>query len=136
VALVAAAALGCTHRHVQEHSHAKAPAPVYAKKKGPPPWAPAHGYRRKHGEHHHHHGVEVRFDTGLGVYVVVGHPGRYFDGAHYFRLADGGWQLSVQLDRGWKPARSRQVPPGLLKVEHRKKHRKKHRHGVPASRGR
>jgi surface antigen len=22
---------------------------------GPPPWAPAHGYRRKHGHKHHHH---------------------------------------------------------------------------------
>jgi surface antigen len=22
---------------------------------GPPPWAPAHGYRRKHGDQHHHH---------------------------------------------------------------------------------
>ena len=28
-------------------------------KGGPPPWAPAHGYRRKHGSRDHHRDVDI-----------------------------------------------------------------------------
>ncbi|MFQ5585276.1 MAG: hypothetical protein ACE5GF_00390, partial [Thermodesulfobacteriota bacterium] len=46
---------------------------VKSKKHGPPPHAPAHGYRHKH-----RHGVELMFDGGLGVYIAVGLSGIYF----------------------------------------------------------
>ena len=48
---------------------------------GPPPHAPAHGYRHKH-----QHGVELVYSSELGVYVVVGFPNHYFSEGHYFRL--------------------------------------------------
>jgi hypothetical protein len=131
-ALLAAATVGCVHHHHGEHhGRAPAPAPVYAEEKGPPPWAPAHGYRRKHGDHHHHDGVEIRFNSDIGLYVVVGFPGHYFDGSHYFRVSDRGWELSVDLHRGWRYADRHQVPPGLRKS----KRGKKHKHGPPAKHG-
>ncbi|MDX1710724.1 MAG: glycine zipper domain-containing protein [Rhodovibrionaceae bacterium] len=52
-------------------SHAAANGnPLLWQAKGPPPWAPAHGYRRKHGHHHHYYGhgydgpLPLDFDLG------------------------------------------------------------------------
>src|SRR5262245_650986 len=47
---------------------------------GPPPWAPAHGYRHKqHRAYQSHEGsVELVFDSGIGVYAVVGFPNYYW----------------------------------------------------------
>lgn len=77
---------------------------------GPPPHAPAHGYRRKHRS-----GVELVYDAGLGAYVVVGYPGVYFHDGHYYRLHDGRWHVGVELDGPWRPAPPRALPPGLRK---------------------
>ena len=81
---------------------------------GPPPHAPAYGYRRKQ---HVENGpdLELAFDTGLGVYVVVGIPDLYFLDGHYFRFADSGWQISVHHDSGWTVAVQKDVPSGLWK---------------------
>ena len=49
---------------------------------GPPPHAPAHGYRHKAQRH----GAELEFDSGLGVYVVVGVPLHYYLDGLYLRL--------------------------------------------------
>ncbi len=51
------------HSHVEYHNH-----------QGPPPWAPAHGYRRKHSQHHANHVADLDlaagylppFDIGIG----------------------------------------------------------------------
>lgn len=98
---------------------------------GPPPHAPAHGYRRKqqtaHGE------LELRFDSSLGVYVVVGLPDLYFYADHYFRLGTSGWEISVRHDSGFVLAAQSQVPPGLIKAKGKQAKGKKS-HPVPAKR--
>ena len=75
---------------------------------GPPPHAPAHGYRRKQVC-----GVEVVFDTQLGVYVVVGYPGYYFYDGYFYRLTDDVWEMSLKFDGGWILTAEKPLPPGL-----------------------
>jgi hypothetical protein len=86
---------------------------------GPPPHAPAHGYRRKH-RYDGHRDAELVFDSGLGVYVVVGFPGVYFHLDHYFRYFGASWQVSIRPDAGWRVAPQDDVPPGLRKQKHGK----------------
>lgn len=50
---------------------------------GPPPWAPAHGYRAKH-RYRYYPSSEIYYDVGRGVYI-------YYSG--------GRWQVSVSLPR-------------------------------------
>jgi hypothetical protein len=50
---------------------------------GPPPWAPAHGYRAKH-RYRYYPSAEVYLDLGRGLYF-------------YYR--DGSWHGSVSLPR-------------------------------------
>jgi hypothetical protein len=75
---------------------------------GPPPHAPAHGYRAKQAD-----GMELVFDSELGVYAVVGLADCYYLDGFYFRLQDGNWQMSVSIDGGWKAAQFEKLPPGL-----------------------
>ena len=49
--------------------------------KGPPPWAPAHGYRAKY-RYHYHPSSHIYYDLGRRLYF-------YYDG--------GSWQVSVAL---------------------------------------
>src|SRR5262245_42462850 len=92
---------GCVTVH--EHDH-------YESKGGPPPWAPAHGYRHKH------HGAELVFDAHLGVYVVVGHPYVYFFDDHYFRHVSSGWERCGDWKKGhWKSVDAGRVPDPLVK---------------------
>lgn len=72
-----------------------------------PPHAPAHGHR------HHYHNHDLRYDAGLGVYVVIGSPGLYFYGDHYLRFIDGRWQFRGQLKKPWRAAQQRHVPRKL-----------------------
>lgn len=51
---------------------------------GPPPWAPAHGYRAKH-RYRYYPSSEVYYDEGRGVYIYYG---------------GGRWRVSVSLPRG------------------------------------
>jgi hypothetical protein len=93
---------GCVHVHEHDHHHGG--------KGGPPPWAPAHGYRHKH------HGADLRFDAHLGVYVVVGHPHIYFHDGHYLRRAHSSWERCGDWKKGrWKPVDVRHVPGPLVK---------------------
>jgi hypothetical protein len=75
----------------------------------------------------HAHGAELVYDSGLGVYVVVGYPGHYHDGHRYYRKLDGRWWVSPDLHGRWVVISTKQIPPGL-----RGKHKKHH----PASRRR
>ncbi len=77
---------------------------------GPPPHAPAHGYRHKH-----RHGIELVYDSGLDVYVVVGYPAHFYHDGHYYRLRKGNWQGSAHINGPWKPAPHHTLPPGLRK---------------------
>ena len=75
---------------------------------GPPPHAPAHGYRHKHVD-----GVELVYDSGRGVYVVVGLPDHYYCDGHFFRIRGGQWEVSLNTNHGWRPAYGDSIPHGL-----------------------
>lgn len=77
---------------------------------GPPPHAPAHGYRDKH-----RHGQRLVFDAALGVYVVAGLPYHYFHDGHYYRFHGGIWEASVHPKGPWRHISKKRLPPGLRK---------------------
>jgi hypothetical protein len=85
-------------------------------KQGPPPHAPAHGYRAKHGNH------DLRYDGGLGAYVVLGYDNHFYLDNAYFRYREGNWQISAQLDDGWKHVDDYRVPVGLRSSKQYKKY--------------
>lgn len=64
------------------------PAPSAPGKKGPPPWAPAHGYRAKH---------VYRYFPGRDVYFEP-------QSGNYFYLEAGAWKIGVRL-------------PGSIKID-------------------
>lgn len=78
---------------------------------GPPDHAPAHGYRKKYHDH------DLMFDSGVGVYVVVGSPGFYFWDDFYWRLRDGIWIRASAFDGPWLVVEDtyHRLPPGLAK---------------------
>ncbi len=135
--LCSAALTGCVHHQYARPAPHRHPAPSHARahKPGPPPHAPAHGYRHKHRG-----GVELAFDSGIGVYVVVGHPNHYFHDRHYLRLADGAWYISASFDGRWTTVSAGKVPKGLLNKhakpkKHAKSKKKHHPRHVPAKHG-
>ena len=75
---------------------------------GPPAHAKAYGYRRKHVS-----GVELVFDSGKGVYVVVGVPDNYYHDGYFYRLRNGAWEMSLKPDTGWMAVSMTSLPPGL-----------------------
>ena len=75
---------------------------------GPPAHAKAYGYRRKHVS-----GVELVFDSGKGVYVVVGVPDNYYHDGYFYRLRSGAWEMSLKPDTGWVAVSMASLPPGL-----------------------
>jgi len=83
------------------------------KKQGPPPHAPAHGYRHKHGD------VNLVYKSDIGVYIVEGHTGIYFYHESYYRWHDDAWQISAQVNGPWKGTSESKVPKGLQK-QHKK----------------
>ena len=90
--------------------------PVVVHHPGPPSHAPAHGYRHKH-----HSGAEFRFDSHLGVYIVLGHTEVYFHDGVFVRTRSGIWQVSATLDGQWEARSAERVPPGLRAKHHAKK---------------
>ena len=82
---------------------------------GPPPHAPAHGYRHKL---HHHGGLQIAFDSGLGVYAVVNHPDLFFWEDQFYRLSDRAWHVSAYLDHGWVSIGTSRLPRHLAKKHH------------------
>jgi hypothetical protein len=103
VALVCATLISasCSRVEVQETSKQK-------KGHGPPSHAPAHGYRHKH-----HEGVELVYDAGRGVYVVVDLVDHYYFKGHFYRFRNGQWEVSFSLEGAWEGIRERSLPPGL-----------------------
>ena len=82
--------------------------PTVSKGHGPPAHAPAHGYRRKHVA-----GMELVFDSGRGVYVVVGLSDHYYHDGYFYRLRGGLWEMSLKHDGNWKAASQNSLPMGL-----------------------
>ena len=90
-------------------------------KPGPPPHAPAHGYRHKN-----RHGHNLEYRSGLGAYVVVNVPETYFDNNLYIRMStDGRWMVSASLGQGWRLAVNNEVPYKLKEYKKKKKKSKK-----------
>lgn len=131
VGILVVGTAGCAHHH--DHGRYGSPAPMEVDRPGPPPHAPAHGYRHRH---HHHPDVEIMFDSGLGVYVVVGMADYFFHRDHFYRVIDGVWHESLRIDHGWVAVKHRsKLPPGLAKKRRKaRKHHKKHQR-YPASYG-
>jgi hypothetical protein len=81
---------------------------VITNRSGPPAHAPAHGYRRKHVQ-----GVDLVFDSGLGVYVVVGLSDHYYHDGYFFRVHGGIWERCPKPDGHWKVVSANSLPIGL-----------------------
>ena len=119
---------------VERHAHHQARVESHPHKPGPPPHAPAHGYRHKR-----HSGPELVFDSALGVYLVGGNEHHYFHEGHYLRWHDGVWQLSASLGGGWVVVAPTRVPGRLVdkhvhkRMKKAKKAKVKHRN--PAKHG-
>jgi hypothetical protein len=90
--------------------------PVVVRQPGPPSHAPAHGYRHKHQS-----GAELRFDSNLDVYIVVGQTDVYFHDGWFIRIRSGAWQVSAALNGPWEPKAAEWIPPGLRSKHHAKK---------------
>ena len=123
-AMVAFAVTACVH----ESPYRGVGNAVYVQKQGPPPWAPAHGYRHKHAD-----GVLLVYDAGLGSYRVDGRPGCYFHGGRYFCHRDGLWNAGPGISGPWTVVSVDRLPPGIAKkwgAGKQVKHRgHKHGHG-------
>ena len=92
------------------------PADVHMKerphKTGPPPHAPAHGYRYKHQD-----GVELEYDSGIDAYLVIKFPGTYFYNGLYSRFSpEERWVVAENLNGPWRISREREIPLKLIKV--------------------
>ena len=79
---------------------------------GPPPHAPAHGYRQHYNDH------DFVYDSNLGVYLVVGYPDYYYLDNSYYRHSNDGWYYSQRADRDWQAYNQDRLPPGLAKKYH------------------
>ena len=75
---------------------------------GPPPHAPAHGYRHKHAD-----GVVLVYNSGIGVYVVSGYTNVYYFEGRYYRSQHGVWESTPHFHGKWRKASCESLPPGL-----------------------
>ena len=84
---------------------------VKHKGKGPPPHAPEDG-------------IDLEYDSGIGVYFSVKMPSVYFYNGLYIQLSDGHWEVAANFNGPWRPEGEGQVPYKLKKTKG-KKHRGK-----------
>ena len=75
---------------------------------GPPAHARAHGYRNKQVA-----GVELSYDSGLGLYIVVGRSNHYYHNGYFYRCHGVVWQISSEPNGGWKSISKESLPSGL-----------------------
>jgi hypothetical protein len=121
--------VGCQGtRVVVESEPSQEPSPAY-KKGGPPPWAPAHGYRAKH-RYRYYSSSRVYYENERGIYF-------------YYR--NGEWHVSVSLPSSiqidvndyitlemdndkpyeWDHEVIKKYPPGQLKKKNKEKGKSK-----------
>jgi len=103
--LICSLLLGLTACQVAPVRYRTPPPPGY----GPPPHAPAHGYRHKHGQ------ANLRFDKRLGLYIVLGRHEHYYHHGYYYHRGDSSWYLSRDLKGPWYAIKEKRLPPGLHK---------------------
>jgi len=97
-----------------ETSTIKKSSPRYSH--SPPPHAPAHGYRHKHKKQN------LIFDTGVGVYVVVGLLDHYFHNDRYYRYRKGIWETTKTLEGLWRKTTEHDLPVKLYQSKAGKSH--------------
>lgn len=108
VGLVALVAICCTLSACRTAVQYRSTGSVEsAKNHGPPPHAPAHGYRHKHG------GVVLEYDSALEVYAVSGRSNYYFYKDRYYRTTSSGWEITAQFNGPWKSVSTKKLPKGL-----------------------
>ena len=98
--------------------HAPHPEVKVAHKKGPPPHAPAHGYRAKHS-YHYYSSNEVYYDAGRRIYF-------YIEGGHWVADALLPYHLRVSLGDYETVEMYSDTP-----YEYHRKFKSKGRHKVP-----
>ena len=90
---------------------------------GPPPLAPAHGWRRRHPD-----GVEIVYRSELGAYVVVGVDDAYYCDDVFYLWDSGRWLRAPHFTGPWLAVPASEVPanltrrPGKLKVARNPRH--------------
>jgi hypothetical protein len=70
-----------------------------------PPAYPSPGYRYAYPG-----GPSLYWDSGLGLYTVVGHPDYYWNDGYFYRWSSGYWARSRNWDRGWARCQPRYLP--------------------------
>jgi len=93
------------------HYHRTVAPPAAEKHVGPPPHAPAHGYRHKHSD-----GMQLVYESSMDVYIVVGYSNHYYYHSNYYRWNKNAWQVSSKISRGWARASEKAIPPGLRRT--------------------
>jgi hypothetical protein len=100
-------------------------------KKGPPPWAPAHGYRAKH-RYYYYPSSYVYFDTGRKLYFYLeGDNWRFGASLPSGIHVDIGDHVTLEMDTD-KPYEFhshvvKKYPPGQIKKKEKAKGKKKHK---------
>jgi hypothetical protein len=112
--LVVGTDVSCTKEY---HQH---PTTTKQKRHGPPPHAPAHGYRAKTSE-----GIAIVYDSRLRVYVVIDISNHYYYNGFYYRLNEDRWEGCAHIHGSWQPVAENKVPPGLRSGAKKKKGKKK-----------
>ena len=75
---------------------------------GPPPHAPAHGYRAKTRD-----GLELVYRADYGVYEFVDRDRYYYKDGVIFHKDSIGWIMGRSIDGPWTSVTEAQIPPGL-----------------------
>lgn len=75
---------------------------------GPPPHAPAHGYRAKTQD-----GLELVYRSDYGVYEVAGRSDYYYSDGLIYHKDSLGWIIGSSVDGPWTSVKEAQIPPGL-----------------------
>lgn len=88
------------------------PGAYEADEHGPPPHAPAHGYRAHRGDR------DLVFDSAIGAYVVVGVPDLWFFDGSFVRWTGVGWEIGPEAIGPWRAAPSSAVPTKLRGRHH------------------
>jgi hypothetical protein len=76
---------------------------------GPPPHAPAYGYRY----HHPHDHVLLIYEPDLALYRVSGYRSYYFRDGTYYRLRSGSWYRASRIHGNWAAVNYQSIPSGL-----------------------
>jgi len=61
--------------------------------------------------------VELVYDSGRGVYVVIGLPNHYYIKGRYYRRGEIRWEVGVHIDGPWEFISEDELPKGLRAKE-------------------